>query len=109
MSRIFETTLDEIRKTGGTFFSHFISNSLPEYYKSVHAYLRLIIMKNLPLNFVEDREVRKYSRFGVRPCPKTINYVIFKLVEHQISEEMKGKICWSLFYGCFATKLISLP
>jgi len=66
---------------GGTIRSHFNAFALSEYEQAMHGYLRLIVMKNLPLASIEDAEFRAFSKFKEHIGHHTLQAVIFKLVE----------------------------
>ncbi len=51
----------ETKHSGGTILSNFATRTLSQYENAVHAYIRLIVLKNFPLHFVHDAEVRKFS------------------------------------------------
>lgn len=56
--------------------------------------------KYLPIAFVEDKEVRNFCKYDINIGQKTIIEVIFKLVklvEIEISQELKGTIGAILF------------
>ena len=60
--------------------------------EAVHGWIKLIVNKSLPVIYVEDEEVREFSRHEVPLSARYLNKVIFKLVElveKAIGEEMK--------------------
>ncbi len=80
------------RKRGGTILSHFSHTTRSEYDDAVYGYLRMIILKNLPLHHVTDPEVRVFSKFEVNIGHVTIFKVIFalvELVERRIATELQ--------------------
>lgn len=52
--QLYQEALQESSKKGGTLLSHFSNNSLNEQQLAMHGYIRLLVMKNLPLTMVED-------------------------------------------------------
>ncbi len=50
----------ETKHSGGTILSNFATRTLSKYENAVHSYIRLIVLKNFPLHFVHDAEVRKF-------------------------------------------------
>lgn len=79
--RLYEEAREAMTQKGGTIRSHFEMQSLSEYEKAIHGYIRLIVMKSLPLYYVSDPEVRNFSRYDVNIGKRTLVEVIFKLVE----------------------------
>ena len=106
---------------GGTILSHFRGKTSTIYGKTIYTYLRLTILKNLPLSYVEDGIIHSSIKFDVRVSTKTIVSVILqltKLVEIRIRNEMRstrGYIMydgWSVsgvhFLGVFATYCVEI-
>ncbi len=50
----------EAKHSGGTILSYFATRALSKYQNAVHVNIRLIVLKNFPLHFVHDAEVRKF-------------------------------------------------
>lgn len=73
LHRMYESAIEAARMKGGTIRSHFESKSLSEYDKTLHGYLRMIVMKSLPLYYIEDSEVRGFSRFGTKIGQKRLS------------------------------------
>lgn len=77
----------------GTIKSHFCVQALSEYEKTIIGYLRLVVIKSLPLSYVDDAEIRSYSKFNISVSSQTIILVTIKLVElfeDRIKEELEG-------------------
>lgn len=55
---LYKEALEKSKSQGGTIRSHFASTSLNEYEKTVAAYIRLLVTKNLPLTLVSDPKFR---------------------------------------------------
>ena len=102
---VFKLYLDAVEKRnnkGGSIRSHFDSNQLSDYDKAMFEYARLIIMKRLPVSYVEDHIVRSFSKYSVNISHKIFVEVLFKLVElveKKISNEIKDKKGALLFDG----------
>ncbi len=70
-----------------------ISKLLHSRTMTVHAYLRLIVLKNIPVSIVEDVEIRKFSQHKEHISVKTIIQVISQLVEliqKRITVDLQG-------------------
>jgi hypothetical protein len=100
------------KKQGGTINFHFKAASASEYDKAMYGgYMRLIIMRSLPISYVEDSDVYNHpiSR-------KIFKEVLFKkaveLVEESITEEVATTQCGSIVHDgwttCNGTHYISL-
>jgi hypothetical protein len=89
--------------------------------KAVYGWLKFLIKKSLPVAYVEDPEVREFSKFGDIPISRdTMTRTIIQLielVEEKIAEELKdtphgglvhdGWTCNGTHYvGVFATYII---
>ncbi len=61
---------------GGTMLSHFSRTTRSEYGNAVYGYLRMIILKNLPIHQVTDPEVRRFSKIEVNIGHGTVVKVI---------------------------------
>ncbi len=68
-------------KSGGTALSHFKLTAIFEYDRMIYSYLRLIVMRNLPLSLIEDREFGSVSRYEQPTSRRIFVEVIFALVE----------------------------
>lgn len=66
---------------GGAIRSHFAWNSLFEYEKTFAAYVRLIITCNLPLSYAENENIRRFYKYQLQLCKRTISSTILRLVE----------------------------
>eukprot|EP00171_Calliarthron_tuberculosum_P001829 IDg1829t1 len=66
---------------GGTIISHFNIRSLSDYELAMNRYTRLIVLKSLPVSYVEDLIVRQFSKFNVNIKRETIECVLYKIVE----------------------------
>ena len=84
--------------------------------KCMYSYLRMVVLKSLPLSIIEDKEFRTFSKYDISFSRKAVKSVIFKLyeiVEHKIKKEIastKGAIMYDAwtknqthFIGVFAT------
>ncbi len=81
-----------MERKGRTLLSHFSRTTRSEYDNSVYSYLRMIILKNLPIYHVTDPEVPKFSKFEVNIGHVTNVKVIFALVglvEQRIATEVQ--------------------
>ena len=105
-----QSTADRL---GGSLKSHFRIDTLSEYEKTVNSYIRLIVLKSLPISYVDDNEIRSFSKFNMVVISKTIIQVIFqlvKLVESRIKDEIhdtKGAILYD-GWTCNSTHYIGL-
>ena len=75
----------------GTFFQPSVER-LTAKELALHDYVRLIVLKNLPVSVVEDPEYRKFHRYNEVISKRLFKEVIFKmvdLVDKKLSEEMK--------------------
>jgi len=93
LNKLYTEARSAAEKKGGSIRYHFESTALSEYELAMYGYLRLIIMKNLPLDAVQDDEFRAFSRFKVHIHRDTIQAVIFHLVEMveaKISKEIEN-------------------
>ncbi len=88
------------KKSGGTILSHFNVNALSDYEKALHAYLRLIVLRNLRLSIVECTSFRSLSKFSeVIRCRQLTAAIVelATLVEKCISDEIpqtKGAVIY---------------
>lgn len=99
---MYRTAQEAKIKNGGSIYSHFASLSASPYEKSMYAYLRLVIIKNMPLSMVENEELRKFSRHQPKIGRKTLVDVIFalvSLVEKAIGIELSSTQGALLFDG----------
>ena len=71
----------DTKNMGGSILSHFTTQSRSDYEKAVYAYLRMIIMKNMPLAHILDEELRNFLKYNVAIGTKILTEIIFKLVE----------------------------
>lgn len=77
-----------------------VFSKLNEREKAMYGYMRLIVLKNLPISFVADTEIRNFSKYGSVFCHRTFKEVLFKLVEIvecKIKDEMmkqKGAVMY---------------
>ncbi len=78
---LYAEALELHRKRGGTIRSHFEMNALSDYDKTIHAYIRWIVMRSSPISEVVDPEFRRISKYTQQVSKDTIVEVIFKLVE----------------------------
>eukprot|EP00171_Calliarthron_tuberculosum_P022214 IDg22214t1 len=89
---------------------------------AMHAYLRLIVLKSMPLSYVADPIVRSFCKFNFRfglPYTKLVIAEMTKLVEARIAQTMKGTKGaiihdgWSSngthFFGVFASFMRDVP
>ena len=93
--------------------SHFEPQSLSEYEKTIYSYLRLIVLKILPLYYIFDSEVRRFSRFKATVSNAKLVEVMPKLValvKRRISSEMTGTKGSVLFDGwtCNSTHFVAV-
>lgn len=61
----------------------------------MHAYRRLILLKNLPISYFLDTQIRLLSKHDVFLSKQTFKEILFKLVdivEDEISAEMRSTI-----------------
>lgn len=78
---------------GGSILSHFSIRALTEMDKAVFGYLRLIVMRSLPVTIVEDEEYRRFTKHGQKISYRMIVSVILRLVElveKRVSIELQG-------------------
>ena len=81
-----------MREKGGTIDAHFDTSSTSAYDTAMHDYIELIVLKNQPLNIVEDKIFRNFSKHDVAISRTKLFELILKLVEcveDQIAEEIK--------------------
>jgi len=93
VNKLFIEARNLSQKNGGTIRSHFDCQMLSEYELAMYGYMRLIVMKNLPVDTVEDEDFRTFSKFKVHINIRTLDAVIFQLVElveELISKEIKN-------------------
>eukprot|EP00171_Calliarthron_tuberculosum_P001364 IDg1364t1 len=82
-------------REGGTIRSHFSSSTISPYEKTINAYIRLVVLKSLPMSIAEDPEFRRFSRHDSTVTRKTLIAVIYnlvELVEKRIAFEMKDTV-----------------
>ncbi len=92
-----------------------VLSSLTDREKAMYGYLRLIVFKNLPIEYVTDKDVRSFSKYSAQFCLSTFKETLFKLVkivEKKIELELnqvKGSITYdgwthsnSHYVGVFA-------
>ena len=75
----------------GTFFQPSVDR-MTSRELALNDYLRLIVLKSLPLSTVEDSEFRKFHRFNEKISRKVLKDTIFKLVDvvdKKLGEELK--------------------
>lgn len=90
--------------------------------KAMFAYLRIIVLKSLPIGFVTDPIVRSFSKFDVVFSERKVMSVVFKLTElvemriARIMENTQGAIIhdgWTHngthFFGVFASFMREVP
>ncbi len=83
-----------VQRQEGSICSHFSTRTVTDYDKAVHCYLRLIIIRGLPLSIVEDEEYRSFCKFDVRISYRTVCKTILRMVEiveKRISNEMRER------------------
>lgn len=110
--------VEQKAKGGGALLDFFELKAATAKEKSVYGYLKFIVMKSLPVSYVEDPEVREFSKYDEYPVARdtltrTIIHLV-ELVEDKIAEELKetphggllhdGWTCNGTHYlGVFAT------
>ena len=75
----------------GTFFQQSVDR-LSAKELAAYDYLRLIVLKNLPVSIVADPEYRRFHRYNEIMSTRTFKEIIFKVVEivdGRLGEEMK--------------------
>ena len=82
------------RSTGLESRSRYIPNALSASYreKTMYSYLKLIVLKSLPLSIIEDSTLQDFSNYSERFSVKTLKETIFKLVklvEENVTNEKK--------------------
>jgi hypothetical protein len=92
---VYEEAVVEQRNAAGL-GNHFVArvDKPTERDQAIYGWIKLIVMKNLGLNAVEDESFRHFSKYNVALSAKTIREVILKLVElveQSIAVELKGK------------------
>eukprot|EP00171_Calliarthron_tuberculosum_P011069 IDg11069t1 len=75
--RLYEDVRTKMKEIGDTIRFYFSSHRISKYGKTFHECLRLIVLKNILITFVEDGELRKSSRFEVHLSMKTVVQVLF--------------------------------
>lgn len=89
-------------KRGGTMLSNANVSAVTKYDLAMHAYIRLIVMKSVPLSCVEDPDFRHFCKYDETICRRTVTNVLFelvKLVEDRIKLEMRGTMGALMFDG----------
>ena len=64
--------------------------------------MRMVVLKNLPLYFITDNDVRQFCKYDTKISPQILIDTIFKvmeLVEEKIQEEISGTKGSILFDG----------
>ena len=112
---LFSQRRDEVRRFGGA-ASPMETFSASKREQAMFMYIRLIVLKSLPLSFVEDDLVSSFSKSEYTFSQKLIKSVIFHLTEHvekrisALMQETTGAIVhdgWSNagmhYFGVFAS------
>ena len=89
---VYHDVVKDKETKGGSIRSHFAIHAASSYDRAIYLYLRLIVIKKLPIYYVEDSYVRRFSKHDVTVSRKTIVEVIFSLVtivEDSLRDEMK--------------------
>eukprot|EP00171_Calliarthron_tuberculosum_P005080 IDg5080t1 len=121
LMEVFERQRAESRVFGaGTPETLVISSTQKE--KAMFAYLRLIVLKSLPIGYVTDPIIRSFSKFEVVFSKQKVKSVVFKLTElveiriARIMENAQGGIVhdgWTHngthFFGVFASFVRHVP
>ena len=118
---VYEQNLDAKRtQVSGSFFQP-SADRLTTREISLNDYLRLIVLKNLPVSIVEDPEFRSFHKYNETISKKALKEVVFKLVDivdKKLGSEMKqagrgsilhdGWTCAGVHYiGLFACYVLS--
>jgi hypothetical protein len=80
----------------------------------MYGYMHLIIMRSLPISYIEDSEVRSFSVYNHPTSRKIFKEVLFKvikLVEESITEEVTTTQCGSIVHNgwtCNGTHYVGL-
>ncbi len=91
---------------GGTILSHFHVQALSTHDKAVYGWLKLVVLKNIPLSHIEDTEVRAWFCSNIHVSCYTVVKVIFqlvKIVEKRITSHMQQTKGMILFDGWSTT------
>jgi hypothetical protein len=112
---------EEQKRKGGPLSDYFGLKAATPKEKAVYGYLKFLVMKSLPVSYVEDPMVREFSKFGEHPVSRdTLTRTIIQLVElveGKITKEMEdsphggllhdGWTCNGTHYvGVFGTYII---
>ncbi|KAI0556954.1 Ribonuclease H-like protein [Gracilaria domingensis] len=95
---LYNKGLQVAKQKGGTIFSHFQSRTLYEYKATMHGYIWMIVIKSLPLYYISELEVRRFSEFKAT------------IIERRICKELYGTKGAVLYDGwtCNAMHYIAL-
>ena len=94
MAELYKAAIEKMRVQGGTIMSKFKSITLTEYENGTYAYLRYLILMNVPISHIESQEIRDISRFKFRISRHHVVKIILslvKLVELKIADEIREK------------------
>lgn len=101
LNELYEKAVAEQARLGGSVAGYFNANSATSRHKAIYAYIKLIVMKSLPLAYVQDDFIRDFSKFPEHISKKTIREVIFvmvELVEKAIAEELSKTSCGAIMH-----------
>ncbi len=92
----------------GTILSHFHVHAVSPHDKAVYGWMKLVVLKNIPLSHIEDTEVRAWFCSNIHVPRYTVFKVIFqlvKLVEKRINSHMQQNKGMILFDGWSTTRM----
>ena len=93
MIGLFNTARNDSKISGASIRSHFTTRTTSDYEKAIYGYLRLVVMKSLPLSIIEDAEFRSFAKYNSKISYRTLSNVLLRLVslvKKKISYEMKS-------------------
>jgi len=81
MKELYNDAVDAMTANGGTIRSKFKTITMNEHEKGIYAYLRYLILNNVPIAHIESMELRHLSRFKARISQEHLVKIILALVE----------------------------